>query len=487
MKEPTDNPIRPSRPGHLGHWSRVVSLMLLLINGCAVDEPRTTPQSIPTDPVRSVPDHSIQPTPPATLPLTPEATDASEPRAVVKSERPIPIPPKPLPAAPDVEPSVAIRIDTLPPSHIITLHHASGRLCIGTTDLGSLDSEQTHATPIEIRLQRGMWSVTPRAGTTLELTAGELLVRAPPGTEQSIRWEEKEWPGRMRIVAAATSIDLVMDVPLETYLPGVIAKELYGSWCAAAYEAQAIAARSFAVVEEARWDGRRHYDMVAGQQSQAWIGATDNARALAAVRQTRGILLMHDGTVVPAYYSSACGGRPASALGVLTDNPHHDIPPVSAGTGLARSACCQLTRVATWNASIPLVAVELRVRAWANSNGRPDLAALGKTASIEVTEKNAAGRPTTIRLKDRTGVAAKIAAEDFRRAINAPGDPKSSMRSSDCTIRLTASTAEFSGRGFGHGVGLCQHGAQEMGRAGRTSTEILALYYPTAVLVKAWE
>jgi stage II sporulation protein D len=104
-----------------------------------------------------------------------------------------------------------------------------------------------------------------------------------------------------------------------------------------------------------------------------------------------------------------------------------------------------------------------------------------------VVDKNAAGRPEQFRIQTGKGGSVLIESEDFRRAINAAGDLKSSMRSCDCFIRIAGGNAEFSGRGFGHGVGLCQHGAQEMGRKGSTYQEILARYYPQSMIVKAWK
>jgi len=428
---------------------------------------------------------------------TPQSpTPIPSPETVVVADLPItpkPIPPKPLPIPPTTEPEVAIRIETLALNQVVTINHAAGRLQIFPEHPSANEQNWTANAPIEIRVQGDSWRVTSANKTgipsaTQEYPAGELTIQSLNSDTRPIQWNQKEWPGKLRVVRTPSNIDVVIDVKMDSYLPGVIAKELYPSWCDAAYHAQAIAARSFAVVEEARWEGRRHYDMVAGQQSQAWIGATENAKAIAAVRDTRGQILVHDGLVVPAYYSSACGGRPANAFGVLTDNPFHNIVCVSTGNDSARrTSCCETTSVATWKASIALTKIQTRLQAWGSANGRTDLASLQLPTNIDVAEKNAAGRPEQFRIQTRKGGSVLIESEDFRRAINAAGDSKSSMRSCDCSIRITWGNAEFSGRGFGHGVGLCQHGAQEMGRKGRTYQEILARYYPQTMIVQAWK
>ncbi len=405
---------------------------------------------------------------------------------IAQPSKPLPIPPKPLPSPPTTEPIVAIRIAELTATAPVVVDAAGGRLRVSSVDGSLSDAPWNAAAPIEIQVHDDGWRVRARGAPDRTIASGELVINTPSGTGDPLMWNKKSWPGALRLVRTRTGVDLVMDVPMESYLPGVIAKELYGSWNPETFRAQAIAARSYAVVEEARWQGRRHYDMVAGQQSQAWMGATENPKAVAAVRETRGQVLVHDGVVVAAYYSSACGGRPASALGVVTDNPFHDIAPLRAGDGASRTSCCQSTSVASWKVTIPLATIQSRVQSWGRGTGRADLAAAQAPTAIEVAHKNAANRATQIRLRSRTGETLTIEAEDFRRAMNAAGDAKTSLKSSDFAVRISGKNAELTGRGFGHGVGLCQHGAQEMSRRGHSHQQILARYYPGSTVVKAW-
>jgi len=341
--------------------------------------------------------------------------------------------------------------------------------------------------PAEFALSASGWSARDAAGTLAEWPAdvAQLSVIAERGPSQ-VEWNGITWPGHMRLVRVPSGgMDVVMDVPMETYLPGVVAKELYGSWDLDTFKAQAIAARSYAVVEDDRWSERRHYDVVAGEQSQAWIGATTNPTALQAVRETRGMVLVHDGLVVPIYYSSACGGRPATARGAITDNPHHAIAPIATGDGPARTACCESTKVATWTASIPAAKVAERLRAWGRSNWRPDVAAIESITAVAPARRNAAGRTVAFTLTTPKGDVT-VGAEELRTAINAARDKATSIRSSDCTITLARGSMEFAGRGFGHGAGMCQHGAQEMARRGTGWKEILARYYPSSRVETAW-
>ena len=65
-------------------------------------------------------------------------------------------------------------------------------------------------------------------------------------------------------------------------------------------------------------------------------------------------------------------------------------------------------------------------------------------------------------------------------------DPKRSLWSSHLEVTIDGSTANFHGRGYGHGVGLCQYGAETLARDETTHRDILGWYYPGAELVKAY-
>ncbi len=461
-------------------WLRAcIGLSALLIAACSSPEP-VRPVA-PARPVSSERSAVAQGSPEPSAP-------AEQPTVTPPSAPPKPLPPKPLPAPPTTEPRVAIRLASVPRSQAIALKSA-GKVRV-LQDGDPISSAWTVEGELSVRAVQGGWKVSRSgggaAGSERTFASGPLWIE-PLSKAGEIRWNDRDWPGEMSVYDTEDGIDLVMSVGMESYLPGVIAKELYPSWTPAAYRAQAIAARSYATVESDRWEGRRHYDMVAGQLSQAWIGATDNAKANDAVRQTRGQVLVESGSVVPAYYSSACGGRPANALGTVTDNPHHDIASVSTGDGAARKeGCCGGSPVASWKVVIPVSAIVTRLRAWGAAHGRAELAKLDGLVRVEAADRNAAGRPIAMRLRPARGADLLLEAEDFRRAINAAGDGKSSIKSCDCDVVIKGGNATITGRGFGHGVGMCQHGAEAMGRAGRDERAILGRYYPKASIVRAW-
>ena len=91
---------------------------------------------------------------------------------------------------------------------------------------------------------------------------------------------------------------------------------------------------------------------------------------------------------------------------------------------------------------------------------------------------------TNVKLIGMNGQTDSLHAEDLRLTIDPTGRK---IRSTICKITVTGQTVTFfSGRGFGHGVGLCQYGSQGMARQGAVARNILAHYYPGASITKLY-
>ena len=112
-------------------------------------------------------------------------------------------------------------------------------------------------------------------------------------------------------------------------------------------------------------------------------------------------------------------------------------------------------------------------------NKYPTLERLGDITSIRVADQTDHGdysRLTKIQLLGSTGKSDVVRAEDLRLTIDPTGRK---LRSTICQImELDGKWAFLSGRGWGHGVGMCQYGAEGMARQGKTTEQILAHYYP---------
>ena len=137
-----------------------------------------------------------------------------------------------------------------------------------------------------------------------------------------------------------------------------------------------------------------------------------------------------------------------------------------------------------------MAALSRRLAAYGRNRRREDLAALELVTSIEATDTNAHGRPIRYAVTDAEGRRVELSAEALRAAANHGTKelprPQRALWSSHVTVAIDGDTAVFDGRGYGHGVGLCQFGAERLARSGKSHREILAWYYPGAELVEAY-
>ena len=199
------------------------------------------------------------------------------------------------------------------------------------------------------------WTVTDAAGTKEQLAAGALALTTafaiaglpalqPPLTftaPQPLSVGGRAYRGKLVVSLDGKELDVVDSVGLESYLKGVVPSEMPSTWLPQALEAQAVAARSYALANLAKG---RPYDLFGDGRSQVYGGvaaetpATDNA-----VDATKGQVVMYAGKVADTLYYSSSGGRTASALeatGIAvpylvpvadpydTISPYHDWGPV---------------------------------------------------------------------------------------------------------------------------------------------------------------
>ncbi len=278
-----------------------------------------------------------------------------------------------------------------------------------------------------------------------------------------------------------TAFDVVAHVPIEQYLPGVLAGELYAHWHPDTFAAQAVAARSYAIVQHLNRIDKSHFDVTDGPSSQMFLGDVTLEAAHNAAKVTQGVILAWDSTVVPAYYSACCGGRAASALDAISTSTQHEIPPLFGRKG---KDVCHSLESATWRATRSSRMFRMRLNDYAKRFKIPELESLRSVRSIEPCEFNKHGRPTKLAIRDRRRKRHYVNARNFLSAANASVSalPSTTETIWSSTLSCTKSGNElsFEGRGMGHGVGLCQYGAQELAGQNKSWESILQWYYPQA-------
>ncbi len=417
-----------------------------------------------------------------------------QPEAQQQAPLPQPTPPGPTrPPLPAVEPMMRVRI--------ALIRQSGGRFAVGEagrriTLAPENDVEQVVLdAPLEIALDLGGWTVVDGRRERRRFEGAEAIaLRQDDSADSAIRVGERVYPGTLRLVARSDSqpdtFDVINLVPLETYLPGVVAGELYPHWKFETRAAQAVAARSFACSEHVQFARTRDHDVSNTASSQVYVGLVKHRDTHRAVESTRGIVLGWDGRLVPGYYSACCGGLAATAFDAIGDHPANDVPPLE---GHAEKDVCVKAEVARWTVRRPLKETLRRLRAFGLERGIATLAGLEKLAAVETAERNHHGRPSQYALLGGAGdepARAQLAAERLRAALDAaaPGldDPARPLWSSDLSVEVDRHVLTIKGQGLGHGAGLCQYGAEYRARAGAGHEEILAWYYPGAQLVRTY-
>jgi len=263
-------------------------------------------------------------------------------------------------------------------------------------------------------------------------------------------------PVLIRVGATDGSI-VTLDV--ETYLRGVIALEAAASWPAAALEAQAILARTFAVQKKSL---ARGYDIVTTESDQRYGGpAAERPATNAAVDATRGMTLSYAGGPANAFYSSCCGGHTEDAFEVWG---HTALPYLR---GVADPYCAGSPEF-RWVRTLPLE----RARAALTDKLTGDLVA------VDVGDPDASGRPRTATLQSGDGPPVTLPIGELRTRWGT--DVVRSTWLHRVTVEPTQAVpfVRIEGSGRGHGVGLCQWGARGMALAGADTATILAHYFP---------
>ena len=253
---------------------------------------------------------------------------------------------------------------------------------------------------------------------------------------------------------------IAVTLPVESYVERVVASESGPADTAASLKALAIVVRTFALHES---HGHADYDLCDSTHCQLlhWSGNPDRQRAAhIAALSTAGETLWFHGERALAYFSKDCGGRTASPT---------EIWPRSHAVAYLPS---QPDRYCTANAG----------REWASQITRADLSAAlashgvarGGWQHLTVARRGESGRAVTLRLD-----ANEISAEDFRLAV---GESLgwNQLPSTWFEVSQQGDRFFFHGRGWGHGVGLCQKGATAMAAQNRTAAEILGQYFPGA-------
>lgn len=315
-------------------------------------------------------------------------------------------------------------------------------------------------------------------------------------TPASVILNGKRFAGAIRFVprseVSPRAFDVIETVDLEDYLKGVVASEMFSNWPQASYQAQAVSARSYALHERerARRAGQR-FDVEASIKDQAYAGINERLDVVRAVDSTRGAVLTWGGGVLRGYFSSTCGGRPASAGDTWPTASGSEFNQAGPLQAQKREWACAGATYYRWSTVRSRADLRQRFKAFGAERGTP-LRNLTGIESIISTSANAAGRPSRYLVMQPGGQTYTLTAEELRRACNQevgtlpPISVTNRVHSSDMEVAVAGSNITITGRGYGHGVGLCQWCAKGFADKGETWQAILMHFYPGAKVERVY-
>lgn len=298
----------------------------------------------------------------------------------------------------------------------------------------------------------------------LSFVARERIVVTPrsPGGGVRLRTAEQKpleraYPGGLEVKVAGGRAHLVNTPPLEAYTAGVVQAEAGDRHHIEYYKLQSVSCRTYALSNQ-----RKHlhegFELCDAVHCQVYRGQARNDSIRMAVEETRGLVLVDaDIRLIHATFHSNCGGETVNAEDVWSKSEPYLIA--------TSDTFCLAAPQATWEKTMSraewLGYLKRTYKLGELSGGHMESVLNHEPMCRDLYLGNV---PPLIPLKR--------VREDLK------------LRSTYFSVHTEGDVVRLRGRGFGHGVGLCQEGSMRMARAGRSYTDILHHYYMGVHLVE---
>ena len=329
-------------------------------------------------------------------------------------------------------------------------------------------------------------------------------------------WERQQMQtfcGNLRLVVEADHITAINELPVEQYLESVIASEMSATSSVEFLKAHAVISRSWLMAqmekrrrmgeggqnsffsftkkddELIRWYDREDhtiFDVCADDHCQRYQGITNKGErrsgAAEAIKATRGQVLMYDGELCDARFSKCCGGRteefqycwedtPKPYL-VSFDDPYCNTTDKHVLAQVLKDYDQETPDFYRWTVEY----TQAELTALVKSKLKMDL---GDITDLVPLERGKSGRIWKLRIEGTKGHFTIGKELEIRRTLS-----ETHLYSSAFDVVHRPGRFILNGRGWGHGVGLCQIGAAVMGEQGKNYDEILLFYYLGAQIQK---
>ena len=338
----------------------------------------------------------------------------------------------------------------------------------------------------------------------------------------NFHWERKQtqtFLGTLRLVVEEDKICAINELPVEKYLESVISSEMSATASLELLKAHSVISRSWLLAQMERrqqmkdkgngffsfikkddmlirwYDREDHtiFDVCADDHCQRYQGITNavNPHVMEAVKATRGQVLAYEGEICDARFSKCCGGvteeykycweninKPYLAS---VQDPYCNTRDKQILSEVLNDYDQETVDFHDWL----ITYTQKELSDLISENLKMDF---GRIKDLEIVEKGKSGRISMLKIvgENKTFTIGKEL--EIRKALS-----KTHLYSSAFTVRTKETDADgypksfiLNGKGWGHGVGLCQIGAAVMGAKGIAYTDILKYYYTGAVVEKAY-
>ncbi len=295
-----------------------------------------------------------------------------------------------------------------------------------------------------------------------------------PVNDNFIQLNGNKYRGNIFIYPAGQTVGIINHLSIEDYVKGVLTKEMpvgTGEQNFEALKAVSICIRTYAInrIEE----GKSMFDLFKDTRDQVY-GGLDSEHPLAnkAVDETSNLILQYKGEPAVIYYHSTCGGMTERADNVFTQEEIPYLKSIEDGD----PPYCSISNRFSWEEDYENdVIIKRLIDANLLDEGNYSVEEIninsrfnsGRVNELEFLVQNREGSESSVKMYGNS-----------IRNILKTADGTMGLWSTLFDINLSASKIIITGKGFGHGVGLCQWGAIGLSRSGKSYEAILEHYYP---------
>jgi stage II sporulation protein D len=304
-----------------------------------------------------------------------------------------------------------------------------------------------------------------------------------PEDKRSVNFNDKKYSGSFRIASRNNKIQIINTVTLEEYLKGVVPSEMpvgKGTDNYEALRAFSICARTYAV---RKLNSNNNFDIYSDVRDQVY-GGEGSERTLSnkAIRESRGLILTYNNVPAVTFYHSTCGGFTEDGANVFSVKNAPYLQSIKDG----EEPLCVISPRFAWTEFYSGVEFIQRLKAAGLVSGFE-----WKLDTINVNTRFKSGRVNELQitLKDdeNNQKIVRINGNNIRKIIRS-SDNSSILNSTLFDIRKDDNdNVTIIGRGYGHGVGLCQYGAMNLSRMGKDYNYILSHYYPGTIVTRYYD